>query len=256
MKTLLLAFGLTFSWVHTLSAQPYQVGETLYVWAKSGLHLRDTPSLSGKVLKTLPYGAALELKQCSGEVIEVEIIKDAESNGQYFPNFKLNGHWLLVRTGDLQAYVFEGYVSTLPPLNINSFKDGSYHCEDLITYGQRTFDIDPSYQPARQVHKRAIWKHFGKEMIWKKYEDRSWGYQSTMLANISLREAYLLFNILQQFERQSQQAQTAQAYRLLKKAQHTWIFSLGQPGDFVRITKREKGWVEIYTEKSKPTPKS
>ena len=73
---------------------------TAYVYAPSGLKLRETPSMEGKKLASLPYGT--KVKCLDGKIAEP------------FSVDGLTGNWQKVKYADLQGYLFDGYLAPLP----------------------------------------------------------------------------------------------------------------------------------------------
>lgn len=70
------------------------------VTAPSGINLRETPSTKGNALKKLPDAAELTVLSTDGEPVEIE--------GKKAP-------WFKVKTGDLEGYVFGGFVRIASP---------------------------------------------------------------------------------------------------------------------------------------------
>ncbi|HRI58258.1 MAG TPA: hypothetical protein PK228_00975, partial [Saprospiraceae bacterium] len=83
MKPSLFAL-LFFLLSHALQAiDTYQPGDTLYVWATSGLSLRKDPSLQAARLTTIPYGTmVIAQNYYNGHDVEVEAAPGYMSNGQ------------------------------------------------------------------------------------------------------------------------------------------------------------------------------
>lgn len=75
-------------------------GETFYVFAPSGLKLRQSPSTKGKVLTTLEYGSPLQL------------LKGEKAGGRLSIE-GIDGHWVKVKAGQNTGYLFDGFISSL-----------------------------------------------------------------------------------------------------------------------------------------------
>ena len=72
-----------------------------YVYSPSGLSLRAEPSTDAPVVEVLPYGAPVTVTSVdSGQAVTIDSIA---------------GHWLGVRSGLREGYVFDGYVTEYPP---------------------------------------------------------------------------------------------------------------------------------------------
>ena len=76
-------------------------GEIRYVFARSGLNLREAPSADAAVTATAPYGAQLAVLE-----------DDAAPVPMQFEGLK--GHWLKVQHGDVSGYVFNGLLGRRP----------------------------------------------------------------------------------------------------------------------------------------------
>ncbi len=80
-------------------------GETLYVWALNGLNMRKLPDAKSEKIAALPYGEKVIAQSNIGLIVAHEV--------KEFKDFKVNGVWLLVKYGDKEGFVFDGYLSRL-----------------------------------------------------------------------------------------------------------------------------------------------
>ena len=87
-------------------ASRFKDGETLNVWATSGLNMRDKPDAKAVKLTTVPYGAKVIVQENIGVKIPFEV--------EEFKGFIVKGYWLLVKYGDMEGFVFDGFLSRLP----------------------------------------------------------------------------------------------------------------------------------------------
>lgn len=83
----------------------FSEGETLYVWALNGLNMRKLPDAKSEKIATLPYGEKVTVQANIGVIIAHEV--------EEFKDFKVKGVWLLVKFGDKEGFVFDGYLSRL-----------------------------------------------------------------------------------------------------------------------------------------------
>jgi len=90
------------------SALPLKTGKaaaidfkTQYVYAKSGLNIRKTPSLSSELVTKVPFGSKLELMDDAKPPVQLTY------EG-------LKGVWKLVKYGTDQGYAFEGFFGVFP----------------------------------------------------------------------------------------------------------------------------------------------
>jgi len=82
--------------------------DTRFVWAKSGLTLRDAPNMQGKKITVVPYSATVKLMKNGGEGIQGEV--------EEFPGFMMKGNWVRVQYQGKIGYLFDGYLGTFQPL--------------------------------------------------------------------------------------------------------------------------------------------
>jgi hypothetical protein len=84
----------------------FKDGETINVWATSGLNMRDKPDEKATKLVSIPYGAKVVVQPNIGVKIPFEV--------EEFKGFVVKGYWLLVKYGDKEGFVFDGFLSRLP----------------------------------------------------------------------------------------------------------------------------------------------
>lgn len=98
---IILALALTVSFSALLATNPSE-GQLLSVIAPSGLSLRSAPGTESKVLDIIEMGEQVLILNSS----EVTSIEDRIE--------WTNGKWILVRYNDIEGYVFDGYLTSLP----------------------------------------------------------------------------------------------------------------------------------------------
>ncbi len=110
-------------------------GETLFVFAKSGLNLRQSPSSSAAVVTTAPYGAGLQ------------VVKD--DTAPVAMTFEgLSGRWVRVQYDEKTGYAFSGLTGTRPaPKEGESYQDYIYRVygpvqEEIIHMSRETVNMD------------------------------------------------------------------------------------------------------------------
>ena len=84
----------------------FKEGETLNIWASSGLNMRDKPDAKEAKVSTIPYGAKVFVQPNIGLKIPFEV--------EEFKGFMVKGYWLLVKYGNTEGFVFDGFLSRLP----------------------------------------------------------------------------------------------------------------------------------------------
>lgn len=83
----------------------YHPGDSLHVWAKSGLNVRNSPNLEGKKLGKLPYGAAIEVLNRPTEIsLETTIVPSRNFKQQKMPPLTFTRHWAKIKFQDTVGY--------------------------------------------------------------------------------------------------------------------------------------------------------
>jgi len=120
--------------LHVLqAADTYQVGDTLYVWAKSGLPLRAQPGLDAEKKALLKWGEAIEVLAKTSHTWETWAVAShpqlyADRVKHEFPNhtdqaYVLTGHWVKVKSDQGIGYIMDIYMLRLvPPQQKASFR--------------------------------------------------------------------------------------------------------------------------------------
>ena len=89
----------------------FKEGETVNVWAASGSNMRDKPDAKATKLATIPNGAKVTVQANIGLKIPFEV--------EEFKGFVVKGYWLLVKYGNTEGFVFDGFLSRLPAVTKN-----------------------------------------------------------------------------------------------------------------------------------------
>ena len=142
MKTksiLIVAMFFIYS-IPVFSINQYNAGDSLFVWAKSGLSLRIAPNADSGKIKVLPFGA-LVIPQSDKWLTMLDDNPDhiLETNqfkvtNKLFKGVKIYGTWVKVTIGEIEGYVFDGYLSTM----ISPNSDDQY---GFLEYLKRTLKV-------------------------------------------------------------------------------------------------------------------
>ncbi|MFK8004975.1 MAG: SH3 domain-containing protein [Saprospiraceae bacterium] len=175
----------------------YKKGDTLNVWAKSGLNMREGPGTGFPKMKKLEYGDQVQVidQQLHSKSLSLTILKKNKRHNQ----FKLNGHWVKVKIGKREGYVFDGYLSRLPAMKMITANDGKIFFEHFNEYAKREFGIDSTALNAdslKNYDERFVYQN---GMEWK-YPRSECYFASLDLGKISFNEAYLIFERMTSFE--------------------------------------------------------
>jgi uncharacterized protein YgiM (DUF1202 family) len=175
----------------------YEWGDTLHVWATSGLNMREEPGTDFPKIKKLEYGNQVQVidNQLHSKSLSLTILKKNKKHNQ----FKLKGHWVKVKIGKREGYVFDGYLSRLPAMKMIKAKDGEVSFEHFSEYAKREIGIDSTALNAdslKNYDERFVYQN---GMEWK-YPISECYFASLGLGKISFTEAYLIFERMTSFE--------------------------------------------------------
>ncbi|MBN1467853.1 MAG: SH3 domain-containing protein [Fusobacteriaceae bacterium] len=90
----------------TLFGKGYKEGNTLYVWARNGMNLREEPSPTGKVIRLLPMGAEVIVKNQVTKISYNYSFINKSNEGYEGDDIILHGYWLKVEVDGVEGYVF------------------------------------------------------------------------------------------------------------------------------------------------------
>lgn len=116
-KQIFLLTILTFISINSYSQKILTKGDKYYVWANSGLNLRESCSRSAKIITTIPYGEIVTIDSMQSEYnFEVEIFGTIKVKEKWTPSHFIKGHMLKVLYKNQNGYVFDGFLSKLKPI--------------------------------------------------------------------------------------------------------------------------------------------
>lgn len=173
----------------------YNDGDTLFVWAQSGLILRDAPDLKSKKIAALPFGTIVVPKmhkQTDGNEISIEVISSCIYEGQNYSGYKIPGNWVQVSANGKTGYVFDGFLSKYPPPN--SQEQFEWKFDSYLT---RVFGIASNVQDmGKSQHVAKLNCNFYKNGASLQSRGIGDGLSQTtyILPELSLEEGYLIAN--------------------------------------------------------------
>lgn len=92
----------------------YKPGDTLWVWAKSGLNVREMPDAHAKVSGKIDNGEKVIVIDYQ-DVDYPFSVREVNENGNG-TGFELKGYWAKVKYQNLVGFVFDAYLSRLPTM--------------------------------------------------------------------------------------------------------------------------------------------
>jgi hypothetical protein len=109
----------------------FKEGETLYVWASSGLNMRDKPDAKATKITSIPFGTKVIVQPNIGIKIPFEV--------EEFKGFTVKGYWLLVKYGTTEGWIFDGFLSRLPmPTKKKEYGDINEYLAELKKVGGKS----------------------------------------------------------------------------------------------------------------------
>lgn len=151
MRALLMVLFVTFmvspTWAtppafpaFSTAEPPYKTGTPLYVWAISGVNLREQPADTAAMVKKLPYGTPVTVLAQDNPPVSYALAFFAYKNtadsatqtAEPRPQVVLNTHWLKVQAAQQQGYVLNNTLLPFVPMHPN---------EDFEKYLIRAFNL-------------------------------------------------------------------------------------------------------------------
>ncbi len=114
MNKLLIIFLFCLASTNCFAIEYYVSGETLWVWAKTGLNIRELPDTNSKIVAKIENGSKVVTLDYQDRALPYSIEEIKKMSGA--PNFKLEGYWAKIQYGDKIGFVFDAYLSHLPTM--------------------------------------------------------------------------------------------------------------------------------------------
>lgn len=173
----------------------YLPNDRLYVWAESGLNLREGKNFKSEIIKKIEFG---EKVLCQGYKTEyhyynksITIIDEIEfSKGQEF-SIELKGIWVKVKYKDIEGYIFDAYLSKLKPVKTTK------HSQTIFEYFKESVGV-ANYLVKKDPKKEAGLNKvvLNNGLFFTEYVDSNkYGFKM-IIPDFSIEEIILLFNHL------------------------------------------------------------
>ena len=136
----------------SLSAQYFfWPGDTLFVWAHSGLNLRESADSKSDIISTIPFGkrVLLDANVQSDEKL-IKIIDSKVIKGKRTPSYSLKGRMIKVIYNDTAGFVYSGFLSRIDPI----LKQFDYNYDKILTqkYGEiKSFILSDTIIGAKEI---------------------------------------------------------------------------------------------------------
>lgn len=209
LSTLLIAL-IYFS--SLFGAENYSSGDELYVWAVSGLNMRTQANPKAEKILNIPYTAKVQVTDNNpfAHPFQYTMARSKTYNG--LVTWGVEGHWVEVKYQGSIGYVFDAYLSKYPTINpktdehpyfnLDLFKEygnehwGGFDQETKTTtkdFGRNAVDPDKGMSSSYKLS-------FKNGAYYEDVEESFSGYVSIFIKDITMEEAYLIFNTLTGFE--------------------------------------------------------
>ena len=175
----------------------YDWGDTLHVWATSGLNMREGPGTDFPKMKKLEYGDKVQVidDYLRSTPLSLTVIKKSKKNAA----FVMKGHWVRVIIGSQEGYVFDGYLSRLPVMKIKKNNNDGFWAESFNDYAKREFGVIHFEKDSNRIKEMHTHVKYGNGFEWKEFGEKCYD-MNLELNSLSFNEAYLLFNRMGSFE--------------------------------------------------------
>jgi hypothetical protein len=179
----------------------YVWGDTLHVWATSGLNMREGPGTDFPKMKKLEYGDKVQVidNYLRSTPLNITVVKKSEKSDEFI----LKGFWVRVIIGSQEGYVFDGYLSRMPVLkfysNNSSETNHKFNPEWYLGYFEREFGVIDTIDNRDIYNVGSTVFNFKKEINIQQITEK--GAESIIkVPNITFNEGYLFFNVFSGFE--------------------------------------------------------
>lgn len=228
MKTLLLIF---FILPNCLLAQDiFYEKSQVYVWAKSGIMLREGRSKTSPKIKNLSYGTKVTVREKdNGITVDSVLVIPAgtDQSGLKTQGFYLHGYWAFVTTGRDSGYVFSGYLSKMTPyipkrgngeldFSISSWLNQISKVLDT----QKLNDYDGDYT---RVYKNHVVEYLN-------VGEGGGSLRYTFQHDMSFQDGFLLLNYFEDLHFSKAEIEECQDFELVSSDGYLFSYSIGLRG--------------------------
>jgi len=155
---------------------------TMYVAAKAGLSIRETPDINARVLDKIPYAAKIELKE-SGEER-----KKINTEG-------LTGYWKKVTYNNKTGYIVDAYLFPFAPpkAGIKTMKE--YLAQLAAPFGSKLVVKTGTEEMEMETHKQ-LYKNGGE---WHEFLGYEYSSNTYFIPGFTVQQGFLLVRMIAEF---------------------------------------------------------
>ncbi|MFH2141927.1 MAG: SH3 domain-containing protein [Bacteroidota bacterium] len=169
----------------------YTKNDSLYVWANSGLNLRETIDENSKVITTIPFGELVVVDSIFRiDETEVKVINSIKIDNHWTPEYYIKGKRVKIKYKDFKGFVFIGFLSTMKPIL----------CETQCFYFSLDSVIEKQYGVFKTFNRDPDEEHSDIEIIFNNgyiYTficGVNWGESSICMPNFPFDEGVLIIS--------------------------------------------------------------
>ncbi len=231
----------------------YDWGDTLHVWATSGLNMREGPGTDFPKMKKLEYGDKVQVidDYLRSTPLNITVVKKSKDSDA----FVMKGHWVRVIIGSQEGYVFDGYLSRLPVIKIKQKSKNEplkkyVVSENILFYVGRNFSKIKETEVGDLENGEEDFTHtiyYEKDIEYFTGGNKACGWEGLIIKNMSLNEAFLFLSVVHQLEFQIQKYPSFEFYFKKNKKGEIQISLLNGDSENVYF-EFENNTVKVYTE--------
>ncbi|AYB34473.1 hypothetical protein [Chryseolinea soli] len=183
----------------------FKTGDTLYVWARNKLQVRDRPN--GKIIGSLSYGDQVVLQGYSESGASIQALPTTIEKGKENDKVMVSGSYVEVSFKKTKGYVFDAYLLRYPPLESK---------EPLPEYFARTFGLLKTLKEERGTENYSFLRYVYKNGISYESQTGEKSYESVVIIpDLSIAEAIVFCSYLFHLESYLANAYTSHVVKVV-----------------------------------------
>lgn len=212
MKAICLFFSLLFVTASSFAINDYSSGDELYIWATSGLNMRSAPDAKAEKVGKIPFGSQVKVVDTEPKAHPFKYTMVRAQHEGKEVKWTVNGYWVKVDFDGQQGYVFDAYLGKFavvtdgpdhhPDLNLELLKaygkdnwGGLDQEKKETTLNYDSYSVDPD-----KGRSDKFTLTFKNGSYYETASESFSGHTALFIKDISLEEAYLIFNALTGYE--------------------------------------------------------
>lgn len=137
------------------------------MFATDGLKIYELPDTQTKQVGVIPFGTKIIMDENSATKKEYKI-KELESFNEGEKGFYISGYWLKINYNDVDGYILDGYLLSIPPFQKEKEPDLDTSLQEFIPIEDRYFR--KIFSPKGKIKNVKTWAGFGAPQFIEEYE--------------------------------------------------------------------------------------